>query len=116
VSRNVFRHVERALTERASREAGALKLDLSRSGTPVGVSRKTINTIEKLVFSPSALLALKIARNLDKRVEDLVGISGEKRKASPETNVDRERGPDNRAHGRQPKTIAHVFPIEFKRS
>lgn len=43
----------------------------------VGVSRKTINTIENSVFSPSALLALKIARNLDKRVEDLFWISGE---------------------------------------
>jgi putative transcriptional regulator len=43
----------------------------------VGVSRKTINTIENLVFSPSALLALKIARNLDKRVEDLFWISSE---------------------------------------
>ena len=41
----------------------------------VGVSRKTINTIENLVFAPSALLALKLARDLEQRVEDLFWIS-----------------------------------------
>lgn len=60
---------------RAERERLSLtQADLAQR---VGVSRKTINTIENLVFSPSALLALKIARNLDKRVEDLFWISGE---------------------------------------
>jgi putative transcriptional regulator len=52
---------------------GLTQADLAQR---VGVSRKTINTIENLVFSPSALLALKIARNLDKRVEDLFWLSG----------------------------------------
>lgn len=41
----------------------------------VGVSRKTINTIENLVFSPSAILALKIAHHLDIRFDDLFWIS-----------------------------------------
>jgi putative transcriptional regulator len=60
---------------RAERERLSLtQADLAQR---VGVSRKTINTIENLVFSPSALLALKIARNLDKRVEDLFWISSE---------------------------------------
>jgi len=60
---------------RAERERlGLTQADLAQR---VGVSRKTINTIENLVFSPSALLALKIARNLDKRVEDLFWISDE---------------------------------------
>lgn len=60
---------------RAERERLSLtQADLAQR---VGVSRKTINTIENLVFSPSALLALKIARDLDKRVEDLFWISGE---------------------------------------
>jgi putative transcriptional regulator len=36
----------------------------------VGVSRKTINTVENYVFIPSALLALKLARALKVRVED----------------------------------------------
>ena len=36
-----------------------------------GVSRKTINTIENGVFCPSTVLSLRIARILDKKVEDL---------------------------------------------
>ena len=37
----------------------------------VGVTRKTINTVENGVFTPSALLALKIARALQTGVEDV---------------------------------------------
>jgi putative transcriptional regulator len=37
----------------------------------VGVSRKTINTVENGVFTPSTVLALKLARALDKPVEAL---------------------------------------------
>ena len=37
----------------------------------VGVSRKTINTVENGVFVPSTLLALKLARALDLPVEAL---------------------------------------------
>jgi putative transcriptional regulator len=37
----------------------------------VGVSRKTINTVENGVFIPSTLLALKLARALDRPVEAL---------------------------------------------
>jgi putative transcriptional regulator len=37
----------------------------------VGVSRKTINTVENGIFIPSALLALKIARSLERSVEDV---------------------------------------------
>jgi putative transcriptional regulator len=36
-----------------------------------GVSRKTINTIENEVFTPSALLALKLAQVFAVAVEDL---------------------------------------------
>lgn len=35
------------------------------------VSRKSINAIENGVYVPSTVLALKIARTLDCRVEDL---------------------------------------------
>ncbi len=35
------------------------------------VSRKTINTIENEVFVPSTTLALRLARVLDVKVEDL---------------------------------------------
>lgn len=37
----------------------------------VGVSRKTINTVENGVFVPSTLLALKLAAALNTRVEDI---------------------------------------------
>jgi putative transcriptional regulator len=37
----------------------------------VGVSRKTINTVENGVFTPSAALALKLARALGAPVEKL---------------------------------------------
>lgn len=40
----------------------------------VGVSRKTINTVENGVFVPSTILALKLARALEKSVEDLFRI------------------------------------------
>lgn len=43
----------------------------------VGVSRKTINTIENLVFTPSALLALKLARSLGKPVEEIFWLEGD---------------------------------------
>jgi putative transcriptional regulator len=40
----------------------------------VGVSRKTINTIENGVFVPSTLTALKIAQALELSVEQLFWI------------------------------------------
>ena len=42
----------------------------------VGVSRKTINTVENGVFVPSTLLALKLARAIGKPVEALFAIEG----------------------------------------
>lgn len=43
----------------------------------VGVSRKTINTVEKRVFTPSTTLALKLARALDVSVHDLFELDEE---------------------------------------
>lgn len=40
----------------------------------VGVSRKTINTIERGVFGPSAVLALKIARVFQVAMEDVFSL------------------------------------------
>ncbi len=40
----------------------------------VGVSRKTINTVENGVFIPSTLLALKLARALGRPVEALFSL------------------------------------------
>ena len=52
-------------------EAGLTQADLAAA---VGVTRKTINTVENNVFTPSALLALKIARALGKPVEQVFEI------------------------------------------
>ncbi|MEA3044175.1 MAG: putative transcriptional regulator [Sphingomonadales bacterium] len=55
---------ERGLTQAALAEA-------------VGVSRKTINTVENGVFVPSTLLALKLARALGRPVEELFVLNDE---------------------------------------
>jgi putative transcriptional regulator len=54
---------ERDLTQAALAEA-------------VGVSRKTINTVENGVFVPSTTLALKLARALGCPVEDIFSLEG----------------------------------------
>lgn len=56
----------------ARTDAGLTQLELAER---VGVSRKTINTVENGVFIPSTLLALKLARALGKSVEDLFELS-----------------------------------------
>lgn len=49
-------------------DAGLTQAELAER---VGVSRKTINTVENGVFVPSTVLALKLAAVLGTRVEDL---------------------------------------------
>ncbi len=46
-------------------------LSQERLASLAGVTRQTISSIETGQYNPSALLALVIARRLDKRVEDL---------------------------------------------
>lgn len=41
----------------------------------VGVSRKTINTVENGIFVPSTVLALKIARSLDTTVDSIFQLA-----------------------------------------
>jgi len=43
----------------------------------VGVSRKTINTVENSVFVPSTILALALAKTLNTTVEELFFIIDE---------------------------------------
>ena len=43
----------------------------------IGVSRKTVNTIENRVFVPSTLIALKLASAFDLPVEELFSISSD---------------------------------------
>ena len=42
--------------------------------TRVGVTRKTINTVENRVFVPSTILALKLAAALQVSVEDIFSL------------------------------------------
>ena len=65
----------------SERLANSLKAERERLGLTqaalaerVGVSRKTVNTVENGVFVPSTLLALKLAAALDRPVEALFRI------------------------------------------
>ena len=63
-----------ANTIRAAREArGWTQADLAER---VGVTRKTINTVENNVFVPSTIIALKIARAFGVSVEELFSLDG----------------------------------------
>lgn len=58
---------------RAAREAhGLTQAELADL---VGVSRKTINTVENAVFVPSTVIALKLARALGEPVEQLFSLA-----------------------------------------
>ena len=61
--------------------ANAIKAERERAGLTqaalaerVGVSRKTVNTVENGVFTPSATLAIKLAQALGLSVEQLFWI------------------------------------------
>ena len=56
----------------ARTDAGLTQAELADR---VGVSRKTINTVENGVFTPSTLLALKLAAALNTTVEALFSLS-----------------------------------------
>lgn len=56
-------------------ERARLGLTQAELADRIGVSRKTINTVENGIFVPSTLLALKLAAALDRRVEDLFRIA-----------------------------------------
>lgn len=49
------------------------KMNLSQKelGELVGVSRQTINSIEKMNYSPSIFLCLKLAQVLNVKIDDL---------------------------------------------
>ncbi|MEJ6404647.1 helix-turn-helix transcriptional regulator [Yoonia sp. 2307UL14-13] len=52
-------------------KAGLTQADLAAA---IGVSRKTINTIENGVFTPSTYLALSLADELECSVHDLFAL------------------------------------------
>jgi len=56
-------------------ERARLGLTQAELADRIGVSRKTINTVENGIFIPSTILALRLAAALDRRVEDLFRIA-----------------------------------------
>ena len=62
------------LANRIKSERERVGLTQASLAEQVGVSRKTINTVENGVFTPSALLAVKLARALNVPVEELFWI------------------------------------------
>ena len=54
--------------EQLRKKAGLTQSDLSESAE---VSRKSINAIENGIYVPSTVLALKIAKTLNCKVEDI---------------------------------------------
>jgi putative transcriptional regulator len=59
------------LTNRLREERARHELTQAELAERVGVSRKTINTVENGVFIPSTVLALRLARALRTPVEKL---------------------------------------------
>jgi putative transcriptional regulator len=53
-------------------------LSQEQLGQLAGVTRQTISSIETGQYNPSTLLALVLARRLDRRVEDLFYLEEEK--------------------------------------
>lgn len=59
------------LHNRLKEERERLELTQAQLAEKVGVSRKTINTVENGVFIPSTVLALKLAKAIGRPVEKL---------------------------------------------
>jgi putative transcriptional regulator len=66
--------VSESLANRIRQERERVGLTQAALAEVVGVSRKTVNTVENGIFTPSALLALKLALALNVPVEELFWI------------------------------------------
>jgi putative transcriptional regulator len=62
------------LSNRLKERRGELNLTQLQLAELVGVSRKTVNTVENGIFTPSATLAIKLAQALGLSVEELFWI------------------------------------------
>ena len=62
------------LANRLKERRSDLGLTQAELAERVGVTRKTVNTVENRVFTPSTLLALKLAEALGVTVEQLFWI------------------------------------------
>jgi putative transcriptional regulator len=77
---------EEQLGNRLKQWRAAKHLTQAELAELIGVSRKTINTVENGVFVPSVLLSLKLARQLGTSVESLFYLVPERRGSSTSTN------------------------------
>ena len=59
------------LANRLKERRAELGLTQAELAERVGVTRKTVNTVENGVFTPSTVLALRLAEALDRTVEQL---------------------------------------------
>jgi putative transcriptional regulator len=66
--------VAERLSNRIKERRADLGLTQAELAERVGVTRKTVNTVENGVFTPSTTLALKLAEALDLTVERLFWI------------------------------------------
>lgn len=68
------------------------RLGITQAGLAeaIGVSRKTINTVENGVFVPSTVLSLKLARFFDVSVHDLFALPDEETQASVHAALPRQ--------------------------
>jgi putative transcriptional regulator len=62
------------LANRLKERRGALGLTQAELAQRVGVTRKTVNTVENGVFTPSTTLAIKLSHALELTVEQLFWI------------------------------------------
>lgn len=62
------------LANRIKERRSELGLTQAELAERVGVTRKTVNTVENCVFTPSTILALKLSEALDLSVERLFWI------------------------------------------
>ncbi|HSQ98502.1 MAG TPA: helix-turn-helix transcriptional regulator [Sphingomicrobium sp.] len=62
------------LANRLKERRAELGLTQAELAAEVGVTRKTVNTVENGVFTPSATLAIKLAQSLNVPVEQLFWI------------------------------------------
>ncbi|MBA2932736.1 helix-turn-helix transcriptional regulator [Sphingomonas sp. CGMCC 1.13654] len=62
------------LSNRLKEERARLGWTQAELADRAGVSRKTINTVENGVFVPSTILALRLARVLERPVEALFAL------------------------------------------
>jgi putative transcriptional regulator len=62
------------LANRLKERRAELGLTQAELAEKVGVTRKTVNTVENAVFTPSATLAIKLAQALGLSVEQLFWV------------------------------------------